>query len=93
MIVKIILGYLVIVNIAAFLAMCMDKRKAERGKWRIPEKTLFLLSFAGGSIGAIVGMYTFRHKTKHTKFVIGMPVILMIHLVIAGILLKQIYFG
>lgn len=85
------IGYLAVINLIAFLAMWSDKKRAKKGKWRIPEKTLFLLSFAGGSIGALAGMYTFRHKTKHRKFVIGMPAVLILHLVIAGIVLKQIY--
>ena len=80
-------GYLVIMNLAAFIAMGVDKSKAKRGAWRIPEKTLFLLSFLGGSIGSLAGMYTFRHKTRHMKFVIGMPAILIVHLIAAGILI------
>lgn len=79
--------YLVFMNLAAFTAMGMDKSKAKRGAWRIPEKTLFLFSFLGGSLGSLVGMYTFRHKTRHMKFTIGMPLILIFHLVIAGVFL------
>ena len=65
----VILGYLAIMNVIAFAAMGVDKSRAKRGAWRIPEKTLFSLSLLGGSIGALAGMYTFRHKTKHLKFV------------------------
>ena len=79
--------YLLILNLATFTAMGMDKSKAKRGAWRIPEKTLFLLSFFGGSIGSLAGMYTFRHKTRHRKFVIGMPLILILHIAIAGVFL------
>ena len=82
-------SYLVIMNLAAFIAMGVDKSKAKRGAWRIPEKTLFLLSFLGGSIGSLAGMYTFRHKTRHMKFVIGMPAILIFHLIAAGVLIYQ----
>lgn len=60
--------------------MWLDKRKAARHKWRIPEKTLFLISIAGGSIGTWSGMYIFRHKTKHWYFVIGMPLILILQI-------------
>ena len=77
---KFILGYLVIVNIAGLAVMGIDKAKAIKGAWRIPEKTLFLFSLIGGSIGTWAGMYLFHHKTKHWYFVIGMPAILIIQL-------------
>ena len=73
-----IIIYLVIVNIVAFCLMGIDKSKAKKKKWRIPEKTLFLSAIFGGSIGANVGMQVFRHKTKHMSFVIGMPAILIL---------------
>ena len=57
--------------------MGIDKSKAKRGAWRIPEKTLFLMSIIGGSIGTWLGMYAFHHKTKHWYFVVGMPLILI----------------
>jgi len=66
--------------------MGVDKIKAKRRKWRIPEATLFLVALIGGSIGSIVGMYIFRHKTKHMSFVIGMPLILVLQMIIAAIL-------
>lgn len=69
--------YFIIMNILAFLAMWIDKKKAKYGKWRISEFTLFLLVILGGGIGGIAGMYTFRHKTKKPKFVIGFPAILL----------------
>ena len=65
---KLILLYLLIVNAAAFLLMLVDKQKAKRKLWRIPESTLLMSAAIGGSIGALAGMYTFRHKTKHLKF-------------------------
>ena len=82
----IILLYLIIVNLAAFALMGIDKSKAKRGAWRIPEKVLFLSAIIGGSIGANLGMQVFRHKTKHKSFVIGMPLILLLQiaLVIVG---------
>lgn len=74
--------YLTIINVTAFALMGFDKQRAKRHLWRISEKTLFLSALAGGSIGAILGMYTFRHKTRHTSFVYGMPVILIFQLLI-----------
>ena len=91
MVAKVIIGYLTVMNLFAFLSMWSDKRRARRGKWRIPERTLFLLSFLGGSVGALAGMYAFRHKTTHGKFVVGMPAILLIHLLLAGVLIKYFY--
>lgn len=67
--------------------MWSDKQKAKKKAWRIPESTLFLLAIAGGSIGSIAGMYTFRHKTKHMNFVILMPVILAVQVLLVVLLL------
>lgn len=76
--IKNIIIYLLIINIVTFLAMFIDKKKAERGEWRIKESTLFFLVAIGGSIGGIAGMYVFHHKTKKLKFSIGFPTILML---------------
>lgn len=73
-----IAAYFIIMNIAGLLVMYLDKHKARKHKWRIPEKTLFIVSLLGGSIGTWSGMYIFRHKTKHWYFVIGMPLILIL---------------
>ena len=73
---KYLLAYLLIINAAAFLLMLVDKLKAKRGLWRIPEATLMWSAALGGSIGALLGMNLFRHKTKHPKFTIGIPLIL-----------------
>lgn len=67
--------------------MGIDKRRARRGAFRIPEANLFLTALVGGSIGCIAGMYTFRHKTKHMSFVLGMPAILIVQLAAIGYLL------
>lgn len=80
--------YLIIINIITFLAMWLDKTKAKKGKWRISETTLLILGILGGSIGGMIGMYTFRHKTKKKRFTIGMPAILIIEIII-----YFIYFG
>ena len=77
---KIELVYLLVMNAVGFAVMGMDKYKAIKGRWRVPEKTLFLLSILGGSVGTWAGMYAFRHKTKHWYFVIGMPAILFIQI-------------
>lgn len=75
-----ILIYFVIVNLIAFIMFWLDKRYAQRGDWRIPEKSLIFVSIFGGSIGAILGMYTFRHKTKKLRFSIGIPIILILQI-------------
>ncbi len=74
---KNIIVYLIIINIIGFLAMYIDKQKAKKGAWRIPEKSLFMLTLLGGGIGTITAMYLFRHKTKKLKFTVGFPVILI----------------
>ncbi len=73
-----LIGYLVIMNLAGFLVMGIDKRRAVQHAWRISERTLFLCSLLGGSIGTWAGMYVFRHKTRHWYFVVGMPLILLL---------------
>ena len=74
--------YLAVMNVAAFVMMGADKRRARKGCWRIPEKALFAAALAGGSAGAILGMQIFRHKTRHWYFVWGMPAILALQLVL-----------
>lgn len=85
----IIIAYLVIMNIIGIAVMGIDKSKAKRGAWRIKEATLFGVSFIGGSIGTLLGMYMFRHKTKHIYFVIGMPLILILHIALAVFLFTK----
>ena len=80
MLYQILLVYLLLVNAAGFLLMLVDKIKAKRNLWRIPEATLIGVALMGGSIGAIAGMNLFRHKTKHAKFYIGLPVILVLQI-------------
>lgn len=81
---KILTLYLILINAAAFLLMLVDKQKARKNLWRIPERTLFLSAFLGGSVGALLGMYTFRHKTRHLSFTLGMPAILIGQLILVG---------
>ena len=73
--------YLCSVNAAGFLLMLADKRKAIQNRWRIPERVLLGTALFGGSIGCYAGMHLFRHKTKHLKFAVGIPVILALQIV------------
>ena len=72
--------YLVIINLIAFLTVGADKRRARRDRRRVRESTLFLLAAIGGSIGALLGMYVFRHKTRHWYFCVGIPAILILQI-------------
>ncbi|MBE6064225.1 hypothetical protein SAMN05216497_1502 [Clostridium cochlearium] len=74
--------YFILINLLGLLFMYIDKEKAKRSKWRIKESTLFSIAMLGGSIGAYIGMKTFRHKTKHAKFKYGIPIIILIQLLI-----------
>lgn len=75
--------WLIAINLVTFAVYGADKRRARRGAWRVPEKTLFLLPLLGGSVGALLGMRVFRHKTKHCYFVWGVPAILLAQLALA----------
>lgn len=75
--------YLIVINFIGFLSMLLDKRRARKNLWRIPEKTLFLVALLGGSTGSILGMHLFHHKTKHWYFLWGMPVLLICQLAAA----------
>ena len=88
--VKILLVYILCVSIIAFAAYGIDKRKAEKNKWRIPESVLIMLAVLGGSVGALAGMLVFHHKTKKAEFVIGIPVILLLQAAAALILLMYV---
>ncbi len=69
--------------------MFIDKRKAQKGAWRIPEQTIFYITLLGGGIGTIAGMYTFRHKTKKLRFVIGLPTILICEIILISYFIIQ----
>lgn len=75
--------YLAIINIVTLIVYGVDKLKAKRHQWRIPESTLILLAVIGGSIGALLGMKIWHHKTKHKKFKYGIPIILALQLALA----------
>nr|UWI51836.1 DUF1294 domain-containing protein [Clostridioides difficile] len=74
--------YFIIINIIGFSSMYIDKKKAMKNKWRIKESTLITIAIIGGSIGSIIGMYSFRHKTKHIKFTLGIPFIILLQLLL-----------
>lgn len=80
--IKNVVIYLLTINVITFLAMLIDKKKAEKGRWRIKESTLLTLALIGGSIGEVLGMYVFRHKTKKPRFFIGVPVMLVLQIIL-----------
>lgn len=84
-----VVGFLVGMNLVGFISMGMDKQKAIHNKWRIPEFTLIMIAFLGGGIGSFLGMRAFRHKTKHMKFVILLPIAAVLYTTI-GIYLIHI---
>ena len=81
--------YLFIVNAAAFLFMLADKQKARRKAWRIPETTLLGVAAIGGSLGAILAMHIFRHKTRHPKFSFGLPLLLLLQITVFCLLFRK----
>lgn len=84
---SLIILWLIVINLVAFLSMGNDKRKARRGAWRTPESVLFLQAAIGGSVGSILGMFVFHHKTRKWKFRIGMPLILLIQILLVALLI------
>ena len=83
---KAVFIWLAVINLIAFALMGLDKWKARRDAWRIPEKTLFLAALLGGALGGTVGMHLFHHKTRHWYFRFGFPVLLILQLLLAGFL-------
>ncbi|MCM1087720.1 MAG: DUF1294 domain-containing protein [Muribaculaceae bacterium] len=75
-----IILYLVIINFIGFAIMGIDKRKARKRAWRIPESTLFIIALIGGSLGSLIGMHLFHHKTRHWYFLYGIPAILFLQI-------------
>ena len=82
-----IFAYLLLINAVGFIIMLIDKQKARKNLWRIPERTLLGIAILGGSIGTLLGMHLFRHKTLHLKFTIGVPFILSVQ-IIAAVLIE-----
>ena len=89
---EILVLYLLIINALAFLLLLLDKYKARKNLWRIPEATLMGAAALGGSIGALLGMYTVRHKTRHKKFMITLPVFILLQAALALVLEAKFYF-
>ncbi|HJB95472.1 MAG TPA: DUF1294 domain-containing protein [Candidatus Mediterraneibacter intestinigallinarum] len=87
---RLLMWYLIVINIVTWIAFGLDKWKAKSGKWRIPERTLLLLALAGGSLGALAGMIMFRHKTRKAKFFISVPVMFVVHCVIVTVLVLKL---
>ncbi|RDW21606.1 DUF1294 domain-containing protein [Oceanobacillus chungangensis] len=85
-----LLAYLLLVNVIEFFLMRVDKQKAIKGQYRIPERTFWLLALLGGAIGAYSGMKLFRHKTKHRSFTIGMPILIIINIALFGYFITAI---
>ena len=83
-----LLYYLIVINIVTFLVYGIDKRKAKQGSWRISEAILLILAVIGGSIGALLGIKVWHHKTMHKKFKYGVPTILIIQIILIGYLSK-----
>ncbi|MCR4961926.1 MAG: DUF1294 domain-containing protein [Lachnospiraceae bacterium] len=83
-----IASYTLIINLAGFVMMGLDKSKAKNHGWRIPEASLFFVAIIGGSVGSIIGMQVFRHKTKHWYFKYGMPAILLIQIILIVLFFK-----
>lgn len=85
---KIFAGLIFVMNLAGFFAMGLDKRRARHNQYRIREKTLWYIAFFGGAVGATTGMKYFRHKTKHSQFAYGMPILAVIEIGIFAYLFK-----
>lgn len=81
--------YFILMNLLGFTLMGIDKRKAVKHLWRIPEATLFIVAIIGGSLGSIIGMQVFRHKTRHWTFVYGMPAILILQIILLLLLINS----
>ena len=89
--IKNIIIYFIVMNLLGFLMMYIDKKKAIKGKWRISEKSLFVVTLLGGGIGTNIGMNMFRHKTKKMRFSIGFPTILIVEIALIIYLIIKIY--
>ena len=89
---KYLLIYLILINAYAFIIMLADKRRAIKKKWRISERHLLIACALGGSLGGLIGMQLVRHKTQHLKFAIGVPLMLVVHIVLLALLLARVYF-
>ncbi|MCD7729894.1 MAG: DUF1294 domain-containing protein [Oscillospiraceae bacterium] len=80
----IIIAYFIIINIIGWVLPYLDKRRAQKGKWRIREKTLFIVSALGGSVAMLASMKKYRHKTRHKRFMVGIPCIIFLQILLIG---------
>lgn len=87
---RVLIAYLAVVNIIAFLIMGIDKYKAKRHKWRISELNIFIVGFIGGGFGVFLGMSIFHHKTKHLKFTLGIPAVVLFNIIIFGYIIQKL---
>ena len=87
---KIIIIYLAVINVATFFTYGIDKLKARKNKWRVREASLLLLAVLGGSIGALLGMKVWHHKTMHKKYKYGVPAIIVVQIAVIGYLLMKL---
>lgn len=85
---KLVVGWVILLSLIAFVLMGVDKERARRRAWRVPERTFFLLALLGGCPGAIAGMWLFRHKTRHWSFKLGLPLILLLQAIGLGLILR-----
>lgn len=85
-VISVLLFYVILLNLLGFIAMFLDKQKARKRAFRIPESTLFMIAFIGGSLGVLIGMHLFHHKTRHRVFTFGIPAILIIQLLLLAAL-------
>lgn len=91
MLLKAVVIYFIIINLAGYIIMAVDKRKSVRNKWRIQEKTLFAISLFGGALGMLLGMRSFHHKTKKTMFKVGIPLLAILNIAVYIYLLYKLY--
>jgi len=84
--------YLLVINIVTFLVFIGDKQKARKKVWRVPESRLLMLALIGGSIGELIGMFVCKHKTRHLKFVVGIPFIIIIQVVMTYYIYSKLLF-
>lgn len=87
---KLLFGYLLLINAVGFALMCLDKHYAKKKMWRIPEAALMCAAALGGSLGSLAGMYLVRHKTKHKKFTVGIPILLALQIILLCLLIPYI---
>ncbi len=91
MLYEMVIGYLIFINLLSCIVCLIDKKKAQKNKWRIPEKVLFLLTFLGGGAGMYLTMKTIRHKTKHKRFMIGIPLVVFLQIAVIYFLMYKFF--